>query len=56
MRDPKLMGYITEAITKTRNDYFKDNYKWKAGARSDIVLNLEAKPFSLKLLPTILEN
>lgn len=55
MRDSKVMDYITEVITKTRNDYFKGNCKWRDGTRSDIVLDLEPKSFSLKLLPIILE-
>jgi hypothetical protein len=49
VQEPRVINYITEALTKTKNDYFIGNCEWKNGTRSDMVL--EPKCSTLDLPP-----
>jgi hypothetical protein len=53
VQEPKVINYITEALTKTKNDYSIGNCEWKNGTHSDLVL--EPKCLTLDLSPIILE-
>lgn len=52
MQDPKVINYITEALTGTKDDYFVGNCEWRNGTRSDIVLEPKS---SVDLPPIIVE-
>ncbi|KAI9365891.1 hypothetical protein BD770DRAFT_406251 [Pilaira anomala] len=50
IQDPKVLNYITEAITRTENDYFIGNCEWKDGTRSDVVLQPKSSSMDLPFI------
>lgn len=52
IQDPKIVNYITEALTGTTDGYFVGNCEWRNRTRSDVVLEPKS---SVDLRPIIIE-